>query len=273
MSPPTLMLLDNGSRRPAACLALRRLAASFGERIGREVHPVSLQHADRIRLERLDGRAARTFEAFLKQRLAQGERNFLAVPLFFGAGKAVTGLIPDTVSQLQVELGDFTLRQSEVLCPLPRGEPRLIEILHDQLLRATAPGMPTRVVLVDHGSPSPRVTAVRKYLAGGLRERLGPHVTLAESVMERRDGPEYDFNGPLLEQTLERMGRSDNGDPIALSLLFLAPGRHAGPGGDIEYICRRAQDACPGLRVLTSPLVGEHPALLDILETRLHAAL
>jgi len=267
------MLLDNGSRRPAACLALRRLAAALGGRIGREVHSVSLQHADRIRPERLDGRPARTFESFLRERLAQGERNFIVAPLFFGASKAVTGLIPETVGQLQVELGDFALRQSEVLCPLPRGEPRLIEILHDQLLLATAPGMPTRAILVDHGSPSPQVTAVRKYLAEGLRERLGPHVAVAESVMERRSGPEYDFNGPLLEQTLERMSRMDNSKPIALSLLFLAPGRHAGPGGDIEAICRRAQVACPGLRILTSPLVGEHPALLDVLETRLRAAL
>jgi sirohydrochlorin ferrochelatase len=273
MATPTLILVDNGSRRPTAIFSLRRLAASLSTRIGLPVHPVSLLHADRIPPPELGDRPALTFEPFLRQRLALGDRDFVVAPLFFGISKALTGFIPETVASLKKELGDFDLCRAEPLCPLPRGEPRLVDILHDNLRLATDGRIPTRVVLVDHGSPSPGVTAVRRHLAEGLRERLGHVIELTEAVMERRQGPEYDFNGPLLEQALEQMGRRDSANPIALSMLFVSPGRHAGPGGDIEQICTRVQRPYPNLRIQVSPLVGEHPGLVDILETRSRACL
>ena len=52
-------------------------------------------------------------------------------------------------------------------------------------------------------------------------------------AMERREGAEYDFNEPMLEAALQ----TGAGDAI-VALMFLGPGRHAGPGGDIADIVR-----------------------------------
>ena len=48
------------------------------------------------------------------------------------------------------------------------------------------------------------------------------------SSMERREGTEYDFNEPLLENLLGSEGFEKD---VVLSMLFISPGRHAGPGG------------------------------------------
>jgi sirohydrochlorin ferrochelatase len=177
-------------------------------------------------------------------------------------------------ARLRTELGPFRLHLTRELCPLPPGEPRLTEILADNVRGAArADGSPLgRVVLVDHGSPIPEVSAVRQWLAQDLRSRLGEGVQLREAVMERRPGPAYDFNGRLLADVLEDLAQADPVTPIILSLLFLAPGRHAGPQGDIARICTLAEQAHRGLRVLPTPLVGEHPTLLAILADRAREA-
>jgi sirohydrochlorin ferrochelatase len=89
--------------------------------------------------------------------------------------------------------------------------------------------------------------------------------------MERREGPEYDFNGPLLETLLDDLAREADAGTVLVCPLFIAPGRHAGPGGDIETICRRAEECHPGFSTRLAPLVGAHPALPDILLERLRA--
>ncbi len=168
------------------------------------------------------------------------------------------------------DFGPFQLRLAPELCPLPVGEPRLTQILLDQI-RATAAIRPEplqRVLLVDHGSPIPQVTAVRTWLAARLREHLGPTVSLDEAVMERRPGADYDFNGNLVELALRRLAAADPRTPVILALLFLSPGRHAGPGGDIANICARVEQEVPGFRVHPTPLVGTHPGLLEILAER-----
>jgi hypothetical protein len=91
--------------------------------------------------------------------------------------------------------------------------------------------------------------------------------------MERRQGPEYDFNGQLLGDLLDACAAKKPGAVIVLAMMFISPGRHAGPGGDIDQICRDAMDRNPGLRVGVSDLVGEHPLLIEILNQRLQAAL
>ena len=271
MSNPTLLLVDNGSSRPESALNLRRLARRLSQVSGREIHPVSLQHANKIDPKELDGVVADTFHPFMARRLSRGERRFLVLPLFFGPSRALSSFIPDQVSRLQTEFGAFELIQAQVLCPLPEGEPHLARILHEQL-PATAM-TPRRVILVDHGSPMPDVTAVRHYLAHQLRDLLGPDDQLAEAVMERRKGGDYDFNGALLLQVLGRMAEEDDRTPIALSLLFMSPGRHAGSGGDIETICRQVRSQYPQLTIETSGLVGEHDGLITILQQRLNSAL
>jgi sirohydrochlorin ferrochelatase len=86
--------------------------------------------------------------------------------------------------------------------------------------------------------------------------------------MERRSGAEYDFNGELLEDRLRALAAEDIATPVILSMLFLSPGRHAGPGGDITEICSSVERDHPGFRVHPSALVGGHPRLLDILAAR-----
>jgi sirohydrochlorin ferrochelatase len=273
MTQPTILLADNGSRRADAVFNLRRLAAGLSDVAGREVHAVSLQHADRIPPDALDGTPAQTLASFLRQWLEQGERSFLLLPLFFGPSGALSRFVPEQARRLEAEFGPFELRLAPVLCPLPTGEPRLASILIDQLSSASG-GVPAgRVILVDHGSPEPAVTAVRRYLADEMRVRLGPAVELLQAVMERRHGKDYDFNGELLETLLNRLAEADDGTAVYISQLFLSPGRHAGPGGDIETICATARQRHPGLRIILSELVGSHPALTGILLDRLQAGL
>jgi sirohydrochlorin ferrochelatase len=272
---PLIVLLDNGSSRPQSTLSLRRLAAALGERVGETVHPVSLMHAGKVPAEALDGVPADTFEPWLRARADAGQRSFLVVPLFFGPSRALTGFIPDKAAEVARDAGPLDVRVADVLCPHPQGEPLLTAILCDNLQRAadTAGLRPSRAVLVDHGSPIPEVTRVRRTLARDMRERLGPGVRLEEAVMERRSGSEYDFNGALLEDVLRRLAEEDPATPVILAMLFMFAGRHAGPGGDVEQIYRRVEAEFPGLRVHQSELVSTHPALLDILEARVHAAL
>ncbi len=264
------LLLDNGSTRPDSTRTLRRLAAALSERLGSPVSPVSLQHSDRVPADRLDGRGADIFAAYLDRALAAGERDFQILPLYFGPSAALTRLVPEIAEGLAARHGPFRLRVARELCPLPIGEPQLADILTDQVAGTAARlGIAARrVVLVDHGSPLPQVSAVRTWLAGALRARLGTGYQVLEAAMERRPGAEYDFNGELLETLLQCLARQDPDTPTILAMLFLAPGRHAGPEGDIAGICRRVMCEMPGFRVYPSPLVGEHPTLIEILGRR-----
>jgi sirohydrochlorin ferrochelatase len=124
------------------------------------------------------------------------------------------------------------------------------------------------VALCDHGSPKREVAAVRDALAMDLAELLGDEVeALAAASMERREGDEYDFNEPLLDKLLRRPGWN-HGD-VVISMLFLSPGRHAGPGGDIDTICKTAEAESPGLRTYMTGLVGDHPDIVPLLKRRL----
>lgn len=259
-----VLLIDNGSRRAGSTLSLRRLAATLSARVGRTIHPVSLQHADRVDASALDGKAASLLPQFLRERLSSGQRAFVTVPLFFGPSRALSNFIPEQVRALSKEFGPFRLEQADVLCPLPVGEPVLVDILADNVAVC---GPVDRVIVVDHGSPIPEVTAVRNWVAGALRARLAG-VVVDEAVMERREGMDYDFNGDLLADRLAGLTGK-----VGLAMVFIAPGRHAGPGGDIAEICEAAEQANPGLTVVPSPLVGEHPRLLELLADRLDAAL
>lgn len=271
---PTTLLIDNGSRRAASTLNLRQLAARLSQRLATPVAPVSLLHADAVALEALDAQAAELLEPGLRARLHAGERDFLLLPLFFGPSGALSNWIPQLLTRLAAEYGAFRLALAPPLCPLPPGEPRLVEILSDNLHQLAAQFSDlreARLVLVDHGSPLPEVSAVRHWLAEQLRARLGGDTLLHEAVMERRASAEYDFNGPLLEEQLTALASADAQRPILISMLFLSPGRHAGSDGDISAICARVRDAYPALQIATTPLVGTHPLLIEILASRFAA--
>lgn len=276
ISDPALhvLLLDNGSLQPAATRQLRKIAQALGRRLGRKVEPVSVLHSDKIPAGKLGGRKAEILEEAVLRRLQRGARKFVIVPLFFGRSRALTEFIPELIGRWRQQAADIRVR---VAAPLAAGgDDRLGRMLERQvrrkLTRTFLRGERARVALVDHGSPVRAVTLVRNRLAAQLRRRLGTTVAgVAACSMERRPGAEYDFNEPLLENLLVTPPWSSG--PVVVAQLFLLPGRHAGPGGDIERICRQAREQSPGLRTVRTALVGEDPGLTAILAERARGAL
>ncbi|MBP6865719.1 MAG: cobalamin biosynthesis protein CbiX [Candidatus Didemnitutus sp.] len=269
MSRSITLLLDNGSLAPAATLRLRELASALAARVGAPVEPVSLLHSSAIPAEALDGRPAQIFEPAVARRAAGGADDFLVVPLFFGPSRALTDYLPERVAQLRVRHPGLRVRLAPPL--FDAADERLAQILADHVcaVPAEAGSGPLRVALVDHGSPVPVVTRVRDALAEQLQRLLGEAAIVAPCSMERRPGPDYAFNEPLLEDLLAREGW--NCGPVVVAMQFLLPGRHAGPDGDVAEICQRVAAVHPQLVTRLTPLVAEHPRLLDILADRWRA--
>ncbi len=250
-----ILLVDNGSYEPAATLGLRSLAKEVGQLIGKEVHPVSTMHSTKIDPALLGGQPAVIFEQAVQQAKADGIDELVVLPLFIGPSRAITEYLPKVFADAQPGAMKLTIRQ-----PLFGDDGfELTGMLADNL-RATGwtKGSGT-VLLCDHGSPIPEVTACRNALAASLRKELGlkPEELIACS-MERREGAEYDFNEPLLEDALQ----SAKGDAVIL-MLFLLPGRHAGPDGDVATIAK--EHAPAGLRWKLSSLLSTHFQLPEIL--------
>jgi sirohydrochlorin ferrochelatase len=267
-----IILLDNGSKRPEATMNLRRLATALTRRKGEAVHGVSLLHSSSIPPALLDGQPAETIERFLRRQIDDGARKFRIVPLFFGPSRAIDVFLPELASRLEAEAGRLDIEIAPVLCPLPGGEPRLVDILEDNVrdVMQAHQMTPARILLVDHGSPVAAVTAVRRWLAAMLALRFRDLASVAEAVMERREGRQYDFNGELLEHALATAAKG--AEQTILAMQFISPGRHAGAGGDIDGIVREAMNRYPGFRAVTSPLIGEHPLFEEILSDRIDAA-
>ena len=264
------LLLDNGSLRADATKQLRQLARDLGLKSGQKVHPVSLQHADKISVAELDGQAAQIFTSFIRKRLAlgEGDHHFIILPLFFGESRALSSFVVSEVESLKEEFNDLRVDIADVLYPLPEGEPRIVDIVYDNILvAAKQKNYPLKnIIVVDHGSPVARVTAVRKHIVEQLQQRFSTQID--QAVMERREGVEYDFNGALLEDCL--LKKAISGETTAIvSLLFLLAGRHAGKGGDITEICERVMRKYPSFHIVISPLVSEHETLISILYERL----
>jgi len=271
---PLVLLADNGSLEPAATLGLRTIAARLGKSLGREVVPVSLLHSNVVPADQLDGQPAELLTNALAARLQAGESDFLIVPLFFGPSGALTDFLPTHVATLKAKFPGLRVRVAPELVDVgATNDERMATILEEHVRAkiAEASARPA-VILVDHGSPVRAVTAAREHLARQLRSRLGPAVrSVLAASMERRPEPEYAFNEPLLEHAFDRAG-FDAG-PVIVAMLFLSPGRHAGPGGDIARICAAAQQRHPELRIAMTDLVGRHPGLIPILVDRVRTGL
>lgn len=252
MSARRTLLVDNGSLNPRATLRLRELARDLAARLGRPVEPVSVLHSDKVDPAELGGVPARTFEPYARQALAEGVATLEVVPLFIGPSLAITEFLPELARKVGVNL--------EVR-PALAGEGRaeaLAGILSDNLLATGWRPGAGQVLLCDHGSPIPEVTAVREELARRLRARLGLGPDdLVGCAMERREGPRYAFNEPMLAEVVAQREAD-----FTVLMLFLLPGRHAGAGGDVDTICRKHARA--GVRWRLSPLLGEHPELMRL---------
>jgi len=252
MAARRTLLTDNGSLNPAATLGLRRLARDLSARLGRRVDPVSVLHSDKVDAALLGGEPAATFEPYARRAKAEGVDTLDVFPLFIGPSLAITEFLPERAAAAGIAL--------ETKPPLaaPGREQALCALLADNLRSTGWTKGSGTVLLCDHGSPLPAVTAVREDLAKRLREGLGlgPE-ELVGCAMERREGPAHAFNEPMLADAIRRA----QGEVVIL-MLFLLPGRHAGQGGDVARIC--AENAPPSLRWRLSPLLGEHPGLMDL---------
>ena len=272
--PPAVLLMDNGSLAPAATLCLRETAARLGAALKHSVEPVSLLHSSAIPPDQLAGIPAETLEPALRHRVKDGRSHFVIVPFFFGPSGALLDYLPTRVRQLKTGHPGLNVRLAPPLVDMnaPRDE-RIAAILEERVraVMARCSTLPS-VILVDHGSPTRNVTEVRNHVASQLRARLGRDVRqVIAASMERRPGPEYAFNEPLLERALDQTEFSRG--TVIVALLFLSPGRHAGPDGDIAQICRAAEQRHPGLRIFTTDPLGSHPALISILSERAQAGL
>jgi len=263
-----LLLVDNGSLRPEATLSLRRLAAAVAERTGVETRPVSLLHSSGVAAADLGGEPAVILEPFLRREAAAGRRRWRILPLFLGRSGAIVDYVPARLAALRETWPDLDVTVAPVLAEAtPEAEDRLAAMLADGVRAAVPAGVRPVVALVDHGSPAPAVTALRNRLASRLAVALGDVVAGVRACsMERRPGPEYAFNEPLLETVLrDRAWWAGVPGPVVVSMLFLQPGRHAGPEGDVAEICAAAAVEQPDLETIRTALLGEHPGLLDLL--------
>ena len=267
-------LFDNGSLRADSTRSLRTVAAALGIRIGKTVRAVSLLHSSNVSVEALGGEPARLLEsALLDYFFTHPEGEVLLAPLFFGPSAALTDYVPERIKAVKMRFPKARIRLAPCLVAIDQTDRRMAVMLADRVratIRSQGWGRP-KVVLVDHGSPQPAVTAVRNHLGEQLREELGEEVAvLTVASMERRDGPAYEFAGPLLA-TIMRTAPFDHGEVI-IALQFLSPGRHAGPGGDVAQICEAAKAEHPGLATAMTELLATDPRMVDLLAERLAQA-
>ena len=258
MAGTRILLVDNGSYEPAATLGLRDLAKSVSFLTKQEVRPVSTMHSTKIDPALLGGQPAVIFEQAVQQAKSDGIDELVVLPLFIGPSRAITEYLPKVFADAQPGAMKLTIRQ-----PLFGDDGfELTGMLADNLRETGWTKGSGTVLLCDHGSPIPEVTACRNALAASLRNELGlkPEELIACS-MERREGAEYDFNEPLLEHALQQA----KGEAVIL-MLFLLPGRHAGPDGDVATIAK--EHAPSGLRWKLSPLLGTHFSLPSLVELR-----
>lgn len=267
-----IFLVDNGSLRASSTRNLRRLAAELSERCGVTVEPVSLLHSNKVPREELDGEPARTFGPTATRAAREGAEEILVIPLFFGPTRAVTEYLPERVAQLHDEHPGVAVRVAKPIVDIHGPvDLRLAAALRDGVESVAPSASQPAVALVDHGSPIPEVTAVRNVLAGQLGALLADRAErVVGASMERREGDAYRFNEPLLEHLLDQPGFNEG--TVVIAMLFLSPGRHAGPDGDVAGICRDAEARNPGLTTCMTPLAGDHPSLVDILADRVQDA-
>jgi sirohydrochlorin ferrochelatase len=267
MTTPIVFLVDNGSLRPQATFGLRCLAEGLSRRTALRVEAVSLLHSHKIAADQLNGVPATIVKRRLRECLAAGHHEFVCLPLFLGPSLAIADYLPQVVDELSGEYPELKVRIAPVLAgeDFDAPDPRLAQMLADQI-RALRPLPTMKVALVDHGTPIIEVNRVRNAVARQLSGELDLPIVLPCS-MERREGGAYAFNDPLLE----KLGSVEDfaGGHLVLAMFFLLPGRHAGEGGDVAEICEGLIAEGTFEQIQNTPLLGEHPMLLEILEDRL----
>jgi sirohydrochlorin ferrochelatase len=258
-----VVLVDNGSLEPSAHAGLRAAAAAIGARSDVHVEAVSWKHSDRIPARSLEGDPARTLAPWIRTQVSAGEREFLFIPFFISPQGAIGSALRSDLVQLQAQASGFDFGFTDGL-----GDGVLSEIVGDRIRESVATlglARPT-IVVVDHGGPSPASADIRNYVAKRVRQDLGSMVAaVVAASMESPAGPAFEFNLPLLADVLAGLDAAD----VLIAPLFLLPGRHAGPDGDLARIARQAQ----GVRRHFTELVGSHPLAIESLADAVTRAL
>jgi sirohydrochlorin ferrochelatase len=262
----TIALVDNGSVEAAAHLNLRAVATALSRASGVLVNAISWKHSDRVPVSELGGEAARTLAPWLRAELARGEREFVFVPFFVSAQGAIGSALRSDLDKILHE----TAAQASARYFFSAGLHACgaIAPIVAERVRETISGLDlprAKVVVVDHGGPSAASAALRDSLAAEIRALLGSEIAaVTPASMEGA-------HGPLLADVLATP-EFHPGDVI-VAPLFLSPGRHAGPDGDIAQICRDAETQSPGLRCHVAGLVGTHPGVVAPLALALRETL
>lgn len=285
---PHIAIVDNGSVRPDAVFTLRRLATQLNSLCGLPVHPVSVMHSDRIPASDLAGQQACTLQPWLEWQFPGGEGWLIVLPYILADGGAIHANLLRTLHSFAATYPDFHYTAGPCLFDARAPSARIItKMLADNVRQVTQHRRLHNplVAMVDHGSPRRAAAEVRNRAARTLCARLATEsfTEVWPCSMESREGAEYAFNKPLLEELLhlERFASRD----MVVSLFFLSPGKHAGRGGDIEEIIEASgrhlyressieplSSACSSAgqgRVFLTPTLGEHPLMPQALAANL----
>jgi sirohydrochlorin ferrochelatase len=272
---PVCILVDNGSLKPEAILALRRVTEQLAFRTNVDFRATGLLHSNKVDASRLGGRPARVFVESMQELLDLGQRDFLILPFFLGPSLAIVDWLPKKLTVFRNNYEDLKVKIASPLFGNGDGAEPLATAIKDRVGEVVQREGLRRpfVALVDHGTPKIAVNEVRERV-GKIAESLldGKVAGLTSCSMERRPEPVYDFNDPLLVELLQDRKVVPAGD-IVVALLFLSPGRHAGTGGDVEMLCEEARRDRSDLRTFLTEPLGEHPAIVDLLEQRLRECL
>ena len=256
----TIALIDNGSLEAEAHKNLRAVAAAISEQTGETVHAVSWKHSDRVAKEKLDGISATTLGPWLHQFLECGEREFIFIQFFISEQGAIGSALNADLEAIRKEYGPFEFVVTVGLASTSA----LTDIAADRIRTAATPLGKPAVIVVDHGGPSPASARLRNRIAQTLKLALGSSVAdLAAASMESPEGDQYAFNKPLLADILKTPGF--NAGNVVIAPLFLSPGRHAGPNGDLRKIAHAAELESKGLSCTFADLIGTHPFAVEAL--------
>ena len=273
MNLPICLLVDNGSLRPEAVLAMRRVAQKLSSASSFVVRAVSLLHSDKISPSKLNHEDGATIETFLASEQGRNEKKLLVLPFFLGPSRGIT-------EWLREKLQDWEQKKSgrsfKILDTLYLGNEKILAKALDQQIEQVRleNKLPNpHVAMVDHGTPVIEVNQVRERVGMELNTLfLKGDFTFSTCSMERREGDEFAFNDPLLEQVLAKWGRLGV-EQVVLAMFFLLPGRHAGENGDLVEICKDAEKKFPQMKIFQTLPLGEENIIFEILMGRLNAEL
>ena len=260
-------LVDNGSLRPESIISLREVANKLTEKCGENVEPAGIMHSHKINSIHLNSKKALTMEKFFDSKEAENVSRLLIIPMFLGPSLAITDWLKRKLTVWKESNPDRFY--SVAHCLHKDGDNRISRALYTNVIDEIRlfSGRQPFVILVDHGTPLKKVNSVRETVGNELKRLLTNKICgFSTACMERRSGTQYDYNDPLLEVLLHQIYRKGVRE-VVLAQLFLLPGRHAGPDGDLAMICNPYEKK--GMKIYRTQTLACHPLILEILIERI----